>query len=112
MTTLGTRWENPDYTGVIAEVPLGHVPHPKKFQPQNLQFDLRSQIECSGFVPFWQNMPIPETFNFALPRTSLTLELYRQDPLHFYPLYFWTVYSPVFGTRQFGKLAYFFAAID
>jgi hypothetical protein len=32
MTTLRARWENPDYTGVIAEVPLGHVPHPKIFQ--------------------------------------------------------------------------------
>src|ERR1041385_1144107 len=30
MTTLRTRWEKPDYTGVIAEVPLGHYPSPKK----------------------------------------------------------------------------------
>src|SRR5690242_7936900 len=29
MTTLRARWEKPDYTGVIAEVPLGHVPHSK-----------------------------------------------------------------------------------
>src|ERR1051326_8613329 len=29
MTTLRTRWEKPDYTGVIAEVPLGHDPSPK-----------------------------------------------------------------------------------
>src|SRR6185437_10799368 len=29
MTTLRARWEKPDYTGVTAEVPLGHIPHPK-----------------------------------------------------------------------------------
>jgi hypothetical protein len=28
MTTLRPRWEKPDYTGVTAEVPLGHVPNP------------------------------------------------------------------------------------
>ena len=28
MATLRTRWENPDYTGVIAEVPLPHVTNP------------------------------------------------------------------------------------
>ena len=33
MTTLGARWEKPDYTGVIAEVPLGHVLHPKNPSP-------------------------------------------------------------------------------
>jgi hypothetical protein len=32
MTTLRARWEKPDYTGVTAEVPLGHIPHPKIFQ--------------------------------------------------------------------------------
>ena len=25
---LGARWEKPDYTGVTAEPPLGHVPNP------------------------------------------------------------------------------------
>src|SRR6478609_4213525 len=30
MTTLRARWEKPDYTGVTAEVPLWHIPHPKK----------------------------------------------------------------------------------
>jgi len=28
IATLRPRWEKPDYTGVIAEVPLGHVPNP------------------------------------------------------------------------------------
>jgi hypothetical protein len=28
MATLRTRWENPDYTGVIAEVPLRHAINP------------------------------------------------------------------------------------
>jgi hypothetical protein len=28
MATLRTRWENPDYTGVIAEVPIRDEVHP------------------------------------------------------------------------------------
>src|SRR5882762_8263795 len=33
-TSWSTRWENPDYTGVIAEAPLGHVLFPlKPFEP-------------------------------------------------------------------------------
>jgi hypothetical protein len=50
MTTLTARWEKPDYTGVTAEVPLGHIPHPKN-RPNDLQF---SQV-ClfPGFTWFW-----------------------------------------------------------
>jgi hypothetical protein len=36
MTTLRARWEKPDYTGVTAEVPLGHIPHPKISQTQHI----------------------------------------------------------------------------
>jgi hypothetical protein len=36
MTTLRARWEKQDYTGVTAEVPLGHIPHPKISQTQHI----------------------------------------------------------------------------
>jgi hypothetical protein len=84
----------------------------KKSQPQNLQFGLRSQIECSGFVPFWQNMPIRETFNFALPRTSLTLELYRQAHCIFTRFIFGRSTPRYLERVSLGNLHIFFAAID
>src|ERR1700760_2949670 len=58
MTTLGARWEKPDYTGVIAEVPLGHVPHPKNPSPRIHALGCASQIEYSRLRSIFGQMPI------------------------------------------------------
>jgi hypothetical protein len=56
-------------------------------------------------VHFGQMLPYQGAFTSA-PAS------YRWSPnrkaIRSLPVYFWAVYSPVFGTCQFGKLAYFF----
>jgi hypothetical protein len=54
MTTLRTRWEKPDYTGVIAEVPLWHVPHPEISQTDALflRFLIFIPVPAEGAVSF------------------------------------------------------------
>jgi hypothetical protein len=104
MTTLRTRWEKPDYTGVIAEVPLRHVPHLKSpNQPRCFSsFDL-PDIQRT-------HRPSAEAFRFTTdatrpgPSPSFLVVIADEKRL----AVFWTVYSPVSGTRQIGKLAKFF----
>src|SRR5690242_13559823 len=60
MTTLRATWEKPDYTGVIAEVPLGHVPHPEISQAR-LNEGRRSR---SGRPPTGRSTP--RTWNAGL----------------------------------------------
>jgi hypothetical protein len=64
MTTLRARWEKPDYTGVIVEVPLGHVPHPKIFQTDcNFLKFVFSRVHPGIF---WAvNSPVTGTRQFA-----------------------------------------------
>jgi hypothetical protein len=49
MTTLRARWEKQDYTGVTAEVPLGHISHPKIFQNQPILAFLSFQDSVRRF---------------------------------------------------------------
>jgi hypothetical protein len=48
MTTLRARWEKPDYTGVTAEVPIWHVPHPEISQTNALSLEFLIFIPVFG----------------------------------------------------------------
>jgi hypothetical protein len=65
MTTLEPRWEKPDYTGVVAEVPLGHAPHLKK-PAQKSRFELRlAKTNDLVWFPLEQCAPLPGNFQLS-----------------------------------------------
>jgi hypothetical protein len=66
MTTLRARWEKPDYTGVTAEVPLGHIPHPK-ISPANTffsRFSFRKLTTCLNISRVLVNHRMVEIITF------------------------------------------------
>ncbi len=111
MTTLGARWEKPDYTGVTAEVPLGHVPHPKIRPLEKYPaWAIRHRLKClivpqlgvlshSGSVQLLILL-ILCAFRHALEAPRLTC-----------PNLFWADCSPVWERPRLGNLQSFLSII-
>ena len=106
MTTLRARWEKQDYTGVIAEVPLGHVPHPKIFKPTAFLLNVLfrySFCRCGSWLSF------PENAICTMRKTNAPLTGSLYDGVGFLTTglarLFWALFSPVSGTRQIPNLA-------
>ena len=96
MTTLRTRWEKQDYTGVTAEVPLGHFLHPKISQTQHIPLTfvfpeiarLLNDVSRSG-------------------RSSYGGKSWLSFENGVLPTSFWAVFSSISGTHQIADLAIF-----
>src|SRR4051812_20984012 len=93
MTTLRTRWEKQDYTGVTAEVPLGHCAHPRISQTQHipLTFVFPELPACLSVSCASVNHRGAEIMTLLKTRRR-----------------FWANCSLVFGTRQIPNLAHIF----
>jgi hypothetical protein len=74
MTTLRARWEKPDYTGVTAEVPIWHVPHPEISQTNALSLEFLIFIPVSadmGRFVFLRKAAPPPSFNLSKFSSSI-----------------------------------------
>src|SRR6202000_2131961 len=100
MTTLEPRWEKPDYTGVVAKVPLGHAPHLKN-QPKKSQFEL-CLAKMNDLV--WFPLKAMRPASWKLPTLS---QQFLPSSHCFLARLFLGGLLPVSGTCQIQKLASF-----